>query len=232
MFAPFSNNRLVAVACSLRLLLIGVLLTSAATFTFAAPIPGLFNTGVDNSGNNLPFGSVDPHWILSVAPSGGGGPNAIVADPRPGSWVANTPDSQWVANKQDQLLGSPMGNYRYDLTFDLTGFDESTAAISGLWSSDNGSQLLLNNVLMDTHVGGAMAFKSFDSLNFAIGFAPGINVLSVVVNNLGGPTGVHVDSLFGTVAIPEPGSALLALLGMTVCGFISRRKRAAGNVTS
>ena len=224
MFTSISNIRIRAVVCSL---LVGMLLTSAATFTFAAPIPGLFNTGVDNSGNNLPFGSVDPHWILSVAPSGGGGPNAIVADPRPGSWVANTSDSQWVANKQNQLSGSPTGSYRYDLTFDLTGFDETTAAISGVWSSDNQSQLFLNNVLMDTHAGGAMSFKSFDSLNFNIGFTPGINVLSVVVNNLGGPTGVHVDSLLGS-AIPEPGSALLALLAMSAWGLVSRRTHDSG----
>jgi len=33
------------------------------------------------------------------------------------------------------------------------------------------------------------------------------------------------------LATPEPGSAVLALLGMTVCGFVPRRKRTVNNVT-
>src|SRR6185503_10356378 len=32
------------------------------------PIPGLFNTGVDGSGNTLPTGAIDPNYILSLEP--------------------------------------------------------------------------------------------------------------------------------------------------------------------
>ena len=44
-----------------------------------APIPGLFNTGVNNSGALLAGGSVDPHYrlIQSGDPSASG-PNAFV----------------------------------------------------------------------------------------------------------------------------------------------------------
>ena len=37
--------------------------------------------------------------------------------------------------------------------------------------------------------------------------------------------------IFRTPIVPEPGSAVLALLGMTVCGFVPRRKRTVNNVT-
>ncbi|MFV1980730.1 MAG: PEP-CTERM sorting domain-containing protein [Rhodothermia bacterium] len=38
-------------------------------------------------------------------------------------------------------------------------------------------------------------------------------------------------SIIAIPRIPEPGSAVLALLGMTVCGFLSRRKKSVSNVT-
>ena len=37
--------------------------------------------------------------------------------------------------------------------------------------------------------------------------------------------------IFRTPVIPEPGTAVLALLGMTVCGFLPRRKRSVRDVT-
>src|SRR5436190_22603475 len=45
----------------------------------AAPIPGLFNTGVSNNGALLPAGTIDPHWRMIQSPDPAfPGPNAFV----------------------------------------------------------------------------------------------------------------------------------------------------------
>ena len=207
---------------------VGILIVTMARPAGAAPIPGLFNTGVNNGGVNLPSGAVDPHWVLSVAPAGAGGPNAIVSTAIAGVWVPDTAGSQWIANAELQSIHDPagtqpMGAYRYDLTFDLTGLKASTASISGDWSSDNASQILLNEALQVIHSGGAAAFRSLDSFNLTSGFVPGINKLSVVVVNDGGPTGVHVLNLSGTAEVPEPGSFVTAVAGFA--GLLLPRRR-------
>src|SRR5687768_11366988 len=65
------------------------------------PIPGLFNTGVDNSGAVLAGGAVDPHYSLT-------GGTAFVADPAgTGFWAPNTLTSKWIApaTNQDPFTG-------------------------------------------------------------------------------------------------------------------------------
>ena len=49
---------------------------------FAAPIPGIFNTGVDDDGNLLGNGAVDPHYEMTVsADFGFPGPEAVTLNP-------------------------------------------------------------------------------------------------------------------------------------------------------
>ena len=233
MFAPFSNNRLRTIACSLRLLLAGALLTSVATFAFAAPIPGLFNTGVDGGGVTTLVGTNDAHYALIAGPIT---PIPISTVANPG-WVPNNPPtSQWIGPPDPPdtpNVDVPNGTYIYELIFDLTGLDETTAQISGDWSSDNSSLVRLNGTPAAgiPHSGGSTAFQSFDTFSFNTGFVSGFNSLTFEVTNDGGPSGLHVDRLTGTADVPEPASAILALLGMTVCGFIPRRKRTVNNVT-
>lgn len=189
----------------------------------AVPIPGLFHTGVNNAGANLPFGSVDPHWVLNLAP-GTFGPNAFVMNPRPGSWVPNTANSQWIGPVTNGLTSLPGGTYRYTHTFDLTGFDETTAIISGQWSSDNQSSILLNGLPTgNIHAGGSGAFLTFDSFIVAAGFVPGINTLTVQVNNISGPHGAHVTAIQSDVQVPEP--AAIGLFSIGGLALLKRGKR-------
>ena len=182
-----------------------LLMTAAA---MAVPIPGMFNTGVDNSGSPLGNNVVDPHWVLSAGPQGT--PTAITGDPRPPSWVANTATSRWVTPEVNGNTGVLAGTYVYDLTFNLTGFLPSTASISGMWASDNNSSVFLNGALIATHVGGGTAFTAFDNFSTATGFLPGINTLTIQAVNAGGPAGVHVTALVGDATpVPEPTSGLL-----------------------
>src|SRR3989442_6747888 len=126
----------------------GLLLARPA---WAAPIPGLFNTGVGINGALLASGSVDPHYKLieSVDPAFPG-PNARVLNdtgfPIP-PWLANGPNSKWIAPQASQAVGNQPGDYKYRITFDLSTLDHFTAVITGQWSSDNaGAAVLLNGL--------------------------------------------------------------------------------------
>ncbi|HZO83702.1 MAG TPA: hypothetical protein VFC26_00685, partial [Verrucomicrobiae bacterium] len=116
----------------------------------AAPIPGLFNTGVDDTGAVLADNAVDTHYTITVNPDGGL-PDAIVEDSTrfpivAGPWMANSTTSKWIGPRffTEQAAG---GDYTYSLTFDLTGLDPASAIITGQWTSDNtGPDILINGV--------------------------------------------------------------------------------------
>lgn len=172
----------------------------------AAPIPDLFPTGVDNSGNLLPAGSSDPHYTLS---GGGGAPTFVVNEGFPiGPWMSNGPDSKWIAPMADQSGGSNAGDYNYRISFDLDGLQPDSAQITGQWSSDNvGSAILLNGSATGFSHGGN--FGAFERFSIDSGFVSGINTLDFVVNNAGAsanPTGVRIE-LGGTADVePPPGT--------------------------
>jgi hypothetical protein len=115
----------------------------------ADPIPGLFNTGVNDFGALLPNGTVDEHYDLvgpPATPQCPGCPGPAVARATDAAWVAPPSGSKWIGpvDNNDAPGGSSL--FSYTLTFDLTGLDPTTAAISGIWSSDNGGRILLNGV--------------------------------------------------------------------------------------
>jgi hypothetical protein len=162
-----------------------------------ATIPGIFNTGVGSNGAILASGTVDPHWrLIQSADASFPGPNAMVVNdntyPIP-PWIANGPASKWIAPQADESIGNLAGNYKYRISFDLTGLELPTAVVSGHWTSDDtGTQVLLNGV-----VTGFTSDGNFTVLGnpFAIstGFIAGTNTLDFVVNNGSGPTGIRVE---------------------------------------
>jgi hypothetical protein len=173
-------------------------------WTAREAIPGLFNTGVATNGTLASSGTVDPHWQMIQSADGAfPGPAAIVLNdigfPIP-PWIANGPNSKWIAPQASEAVGNNGGTYKYRTSFDLTGFEPSSAIVSGVWTSDNqGPQVLLNGVATGaTNDGNFSALTNF----FAItsGFIAGTNTLDFVVTNIGpgtNPTGVRVE-LSGT----------------------------------
>ena len=172
------------------------------------PIPGLYNTGVDNAGRPLQDDNVDPHYRLTF-----GGSTAYVATDVGGfpipPWLGSNSMSAWISPATDTIgLSDGVGtyNYRYETTFDLTGFFAASARIAGRWATDNGGvDILINGV--STGQSNTNQFASWTPFTITSGFVAGTNRLTFVVNNGGtggvpgtDPTGLRVE-LWGEGAL-------------------------------
>jgi hypothetical protein len=161
------------------------------------PIPGLYNTGVDNNKQPLGDGETDPHYILSIsADVDFPGPDSRVvysAGFPMGAWITNDNYSKWIAPRADASEFNSQGMYIYTLYFSLTGFKPETAEIKGFWMTDNnGADILINN-----YSTGNMTF--YNSFAFGLtpfeikhGFKEGMNSISFAVYNGEAPTGLRV----------------------------------------
>ncbi len=182
----------------------------------AAPIPGLFNTGVAADGSLLPASGgattvVDPHYkvIESADPAFPASPEApadtvtLLPGFPVGPWIAEGPLSKWIS--LNRTSGNVLeGNYTFRTTFDLTGFDPAKARIEGKWSVDNtGVDIVLNGDSLGI-VNGA-GFGGFSDFMIESGFVEGVNTLDFVVNNAApdvNPAGLRVE-MNGTVELPD-----------------------------
>ena len=212
---------------------IGLVATSTATLalTFspvdraqAATITSLYNTGVDNSGTVLANGTIgDPHYLLTSVPGGTTNIRVLTsANGYPiGPWRGDNTTSRWIAPDSNSQVDGPAGDYTYRTTFDLTGFNASTAQINGLWTSDDGG---VDIVINTTHLGsfsnvGLSSF--FTPFTISSGFQSGINTLDFIIHNGSGPTGLRTE-LTGTAdlsanptSVPEPFTIIGTLIGGT-----------------
>ncbi len=212
------NSRPILLRTGLPLLAAGLL-----PIATAAPIPKLYNTGVDDNGNPLSPSTVDPHYRLIESPDGEyPGPDTFTLEQiwplaPAGPWLADSPTSRWIAPRSRQGVGNAPGNYTYRTTFDLTGFDPGRARILGRWTSDNaGVDIVLNDVYLGISQPGN--FGEFNEFVIESGFVAGINTLDFIVNNAGAtvnPTGLRVE-MIGTVEVAgEPPRLLTAPVGGT-----------------
>lgn len=209
-------------------ILLSVAALSLASSANAATIIGLFNTGTDATNTALAGGNgvADTHYsILSSTTPGFVGQQAqTYYNP---AYIANDANSRWISLSSTGTPGNNTTVYR--LTFDLSGFDATTAAISGSWGADNFGSILLNGSATGNALTG-IKFENFQGLtNFTIGsgFAAGLNTLDFSVVDGGGPTAFRVDDLVGTVgnAVPEPATWAMMLFGFGVVGSSIRRRR-------
>jgi hypothetical protein len=217
----------------------GTATSAAATLAVLEAVPGLFNTGVDNSGVSLPSGSVDPHWRITASVDPGfPGPDALVLNdsgfPIP-PWLANDEVSKWIAPQANQGGGNLEGDYNYRTTFSLSGFDPASVRVTGEWATDNtGTDILINGVSTGQRNDGQ--FVVWTPFQVNSGFAAGANTLDFKVNNAPSgvnPTGFRVRNLRAlgvrlpaqppTVAISSPadGATLPACATATICADAS-----------
>ena len=207
----------------LRSILVGSALVGAVASAQAAAITTLYSTGVDNAGNLLANAAVDGHYAVSP----GGGP-FVIGNPGGIGWIGNTAGSQWISAAADTLAGG--GPFTYTTTFDLTGYDYTTALVSGDLASDNQATIYLNGNNVGSGPFGNWTF--FSAFSITSGFQAGINTLTFVVPNFtspggnDGPTGVQVHIRSATADLPEPGSLALGSLALILAVAASRRRAA------
>jgi hypothetical protein len=153
----------------------------------------LFNTGVDATGTALGPGMEDPHYLVVENDN-----TPAMAMFAPGSYFPNNENSTWIwqtANGQPTFV-----TRTFETTFDLTGYDSTSAKITGMWGADNfGLDILINSVSTGIT---ASNFLQLFPIAIDLGFVAGQNVLQFVVQDVGGISGFRVDSIELT-AIPD-----------------------------
>ncbi len=193
---------------------VGVMFLVGAPLRAASPIPGLFNTGVDGAGVNLPGGVDDPHYAIIIDPSGLGD-MVVPADGFPiGPWLANGPSSQWIGPADGNDANGPAGDYFYETTFDTSSFHPTNWFVGGQWATDDlGISMLLNgSATANPGATGFGGLTHFGVSGNTVGAVSGVNSLVFQVNNGGtaaNPSGLRVDGMYGRAApagsVPIPG---------------------------
>lgn len=174
------------------------------------PIPVVFGTGLAPDGQLLPDGAVDPHYALSASADPlYPGPDALVITNvwpiQAGVWVVNGPSSRWIgassAQRQDLVStqGNPPGEYIYQTTFHLTGYDVSKVSLVGAWAVDNaGLDILINGNSTGITT---PSFNALTPFTIVSGLLAGMNTLDFVTTNYpsaadplaNNPAGLRVD---------------------------------------
>ena len=200
------------------------LIGTCANGQVSISVPGLYNTGVDNSGAVLPLHSLEQHYSVSGATSIAYVEPAVDYPPLGWAWLAAPPGSAWIGPNSTTNTASPdpVGVYHYTIQFDLSGYNPSDVRIAGSWMTDNTGELLLNgaNTGFTTD---PESYKHLSSFTLNSGFISGINSLEFrVLNEFVGPnpTGLCVANLTATL-VPEP--TLATLLVTAVVAAMSRK---------
>jgi hypothetical protein len=172
---------------------------TVGTSSSALAVTGLFSTGVDATGTRLAIGAIDPHYALSSNDPTAPGPDALTVTPAVG-WAVAGANSRWISIRAN-TTGTTGDSYTYTTTFTLAGVDPATATLSGRWACDDSCVLRLNG----TQVASNPTPAWFVSVAFTVPagspFHLGTNTLDFVTSNAtGGPTGLQVLSITGTVS--------------------------------
>ena len=179
----------------------------------SAAIATLYSSGIGTNGDALPPGNKDPHYVLTASAYSTPPPPPIAATvmANHSAWAANDTASRWIGVISNGFGNVPAGLYRFRTTFDLAGFDSTTAQISLQVGADNYlTNVVLNGALRN------IAYSNFDALSspfvLSNGFLSGSNTLDFITLNGGSganPAGFRVRAA-GTAMKWAPTNTALA----------------------
>lgn len=182
----------------------------------------IYNTGQGAAAGD---GQSDAHYSIFASDFGAAGQAKTYFNP---AYVAEDADSRWVSYSGSPFGG--VGHTTFQTTFDLTGYDLASVALSGLWGADNEGVILLNGVKIAELTGTVYPnFQQLWSFGATSNFAQGLNTLQFVINDTGSPLAFRTDdmSLTGNLsAVPEPATWAMMIVGFGLAGAAVRRSRA------
>ncbi len=188
-----------------------------------ADITGLYNTGSAGVGN------ADPYYTLTSVPGGASTAIGIAAH---SAWVAAPTDSLWIGPTASSVT-DPVGWYHFELDFNIEDVILSSVVLTGKWSIDNSGEIWLNGAYTGFAKGNTIAdtqeYKTLDNFTITSGFQDGLNTLEFRVYNIAGsggnPTALLVSDLAAeATVVPAPGAILLGSLGISLAGWMKRRR--------
>lgn len=149
-----------------------------------SPIPTLFNTGVSDDGAVLSLGSTDLHYTITVSPGSITPIPAIVVNPIP-EWFVNDTTSNWLSPQSAGIDNiDNQGLYIYQTTFDLTGFEVTTASLTLSFLADNEvMNVFLNDSSTNIHGDDPAHYGWSPEFQITTDFVPGLNTLTFNVSN-------------------------------------------------
>jgi hypothetical protein len=102
-------------------------------------ITSLYSTGFTNTGALQSEGGADGNWTITTNPSGTGSTAYVTTtDGFPiGAWVPNGANGQWIQPTSGTTDTHVPGDYVYQTTFSLAGFDPTSAQLSFQAAADN-----------------------------------------------------------------------------------------------
>jgi hypothetical protein len=213
-----------------HIVLSATVFTATAMNAFSANIYNLA-TGLDATDTRITTGGeADAHWTVDQAAGGTAAAQATLETSANfyQFWAASGPASDWIA-RTAAVASNGLGSYTFSRSFDLTGYDLSTVAISGSWAIDDSGTLGLNsNTLASLGNGVWSGLTPFSVATGSAFFNQGINTLTVTIDAGTNDNQFEAVRLKGAVtgdvsAAPEP-STLALMLGVSGIAFAARRK--------
>ncbi len=209
----------------MRTFAIALVVVAGLCSSLHASVSGLYNTGVDNSGAVLPYGSVDSHYVITASPDGAPLPELTMDSSGGfpiGPWLGDDALSRWDSESNDGHGNEGVGPFYNVTTF--TSSVTGTVWISGQWATDNEAVgITLNGVTVNA--GNNNEFSVWTPFSISGAVVAGTNVLNFISNNDGGPGGVRVE--FTSATTPEPASLVVWGLAITGGLVVARRRRKA-----
>ncbi len=214
----------------------GVLL-GLASVASAVQVAGVYNTGLGVGGVALApgDGQVDANYTIVSTNEAGVvvGSNALTYyNP---AYLQDGAFSR-IVNATGTGAGADGTTTTFATTFSLAGYDAANATISGQALFDNSGEIFLNGNQLGTTITGFGSLAPFGTnSNF---FVAGLNTLTFVLHNAGGPEAFQVAGLTVTAeAVPVPGVPEPATWGLMIAGFVMtgatmRRRNGAKSVAA